>query len=77
MTQGSIATLTATLNNVSNMKSIFSHRSECITEFMSKTNNYTYIASWERNIFLLPPQNDSSENHHCQTTSVSFAWTYL
>ena len=29
--------------------------------------------SWARNMFLLLLQNDGSENHHCQTTSVSFA----
>ena len=32
---------------------------------------------WARNMFLLPPQNDNSENHHYQTIAVSFAWTYL
>ena len=29
--------------------------------------------SWARNMFLLLLENDGSENHHCQTTSVSFA----
>ena len=33
--------------------------------------------SWARNMFLLLLHNDNSENHHCQTTSVSFAWKYL
>ena len=58
----------------------------CSPHVPAKTNSVTTAfrhsglklkTSWGRDIFLLPLQNDNSENHYCQTTPVSFASTYL